>query len=70
MTVNHGGRLQPDYFRSYLSLVMNSRDCSLPGARDYMVKNFFRGNPEKYGTESYISFLSAVSSFDKENKSN
>ncbi len=65
MTVNHGGRLQPDYFRSYLALVMSTRDCSLPCARDYMVENFFHGNPEKYGAASYTSFLKAVASFDE-----
>lgn len=66
MTVNHGGRLQPDYFRSYLSLVMNSHDCNIECARDFMLKTFFQGEPEKYGPESFKSFQLAVKSLRKE----
>lgn len=66
MTVNHGGRLQPDYFRSYLSLVMNSRECNIECARDFMLKTFFQSNPEKFGPESYASFQVAVESLSHE----
>ncbi|MGI2326745.1 hypothetical protein [Planococcus sp. YIM B11945] len=66
MTVNHGGRLQPDYFRSYLLLIMSSQDCSINCASDFMLKTFFHGNPKKFGLESYKSFQIAVQSFNKE----
>ncbi|MCP2036523.1 hypothetical protein L1279_003566 [Planomicrobium sp. HSC-17F08] len=66
MTVNHGGRLQPDYFRSYLFLVMNSRQCTVECARDFVLTTFFQGNPEMFGPESYESFQIAVKSLSKE----
>ena len=66
MTVNHGGRLQPDYFRSYLSLVMSSQGGDIECARNFMLKTFFHGDPEKFGPESYESFLVAVQSLSEE----
>lgn len=62
MTVNHGGRLQPAYFKSYLSLIMASHECSLDCARDYAIKIFFRGDPSLYGPISFRSFEEAVES--------
>jgi hypothetical protein len=44
MTVNHGGILKPDYFRSYLSLVMNARNVHLEQAETYVIDTFFKGN--------------------------
>lgn len=66
MTINHGGCLQPDYFRSYLSLVMNSQECDVDCAREFMLETFFQGNPEMFGPESYESFQVAVKSLSKE----
>lgn len=66
MTVNHGGRLQPDYFRSYLSLIVNSRQCTVDCAEEFMLATFFQGNPEKFGFESYESFQIAVQSLREE----
>lgn len=60
MTVNHGGRLQPMYFKSYLTLIMPSHECSLDCAKDYTINTFFRGNPEFYGPDSRTSFEEAV----------
>ncbi|AUD14347.1 hypothetical protein CW734_12760 [Planococcus sp. MB-3u-03] len=40
MTVNHGGRLQPMYFKSYLTLIMSSHECSLDCAKDYTINTF------------------------------
>lgn len=62
MTVNHGGRLQPAYFKSYLTLIMSSRECSLDCAKEYTINTFFRGNPELYGGDSCNSFKEAVNS--------
>lgn len=66
MTINHGGCLQPDYFRSYLSLVMNSQECDVDCARDFMLATFFQGDPEKFGPESYENFQLAVQSSSEE----
>ena len=66
MTVNHGGRLQPDYFRSYLSLIMSSRQCTVECAREFMLKTFFQDDPEKFGPESYENFQLAVQSSSEE----
>ena len=66
MTANHGGRLQPDYFRSYLSLVMTSRGCNIECARNFVLETFFHGDPERFGPESYESFLVAVQSLSEE----
>lgn len=66
MTVNHGGRLQPNYFRSYLSLVMNSHECTVDCARDFMLKIFFHSNSDKFGPESYENFQVAVQSLSEE----
>lgn len=64
MTVNHGRRLQPEYFQSYLSLVMNARSCDLACVKDYMLKNFFRGDSDKYGSVSRENFTAAIKSFE------
>ncbi len=67
MVVNHGGNLKPDYFRSYLSLIMMSRNFNLEQAENYMVKTFFKENLNRYGTTTYENFVEALNSF-KENK--
>lgn len=64
MTVNHEGRLQPAYFKSYLSLVMTSHECSLDCAKEYMITAFFHGNPRMYGPDSRNSFEQAVGSMN------
>lgn len=62
MTVNHGGNLSEEYFSAYLSLVMNSRNCTLENAKDFMVKTFFKGNLSSFGPVSYASFINALKS--------
>lgn len=62
MVVNSGGNLSEEYFRAYLSLVMNARSCSLEDAEDYMMKTFFEGNLASFGPISYASYINAVKS--------
>lgn len=62
MIVNSGGNLSEDYFRAYLSLVMNARSCSLEDAKDIMFETFFRGNLASFGQISYSSYINAVTS--------
>lgn len=65
MTVNHGRRLQPDYFKSYLSLIMRSHECSLDCARRFAIERFFKGKPDYYGAESRDSFEKAIESLEQ-----
>lgn len=62
MTVNHGGFLTEEYFRAYLSLVMNSRNCTLETAKDFMVTTFFKGDLSFFVPVSYASFINAFKS--------
>lgn len=65
VTVNHGGRLRPEYFKSYLMLIMSSHECSLDCAKDFTIKNFFHGDSDFFGPESRSSFEEALSSLRK-----
>lgn len=62
MVVNSGGILSEEYFRAYLSLVMNSRNCTLENAKEFMLETFFKGNLVAYGPISYTSYINAVKS--------
>ncbi|MGD6802940.1 hypothetical protein [Rossellomorea aquimaris] len=61
MTVNHSGKLTKEYFISYLTLVMNSKGCTLQQAKDITFHKFFKGNFQMYGEDTYNAFLEAVS---------
>lgn len=60
MTVNHAGALSVEYFESYLNLLMSTRKLSLEEAKNWMEKDFFKGNPSLYGEPTYHRFLQAV----------
>lgn len=62
MTVNHGGNLTEEYFRAYLSLVMNSRNYTLEKAKEFMLETFFKGNLATFGPITYASYINAVKS--------
>ncbi|WP_025784588.1 hypothetical protein [Sporosarcina sp. D27] len=62
MTVNHGGNLSEEYFRAYLSLVMNSRNYNLEKAKEFMLETFFKGNLSSFGPVSYASYINTVNS--------
>lgn len=62
MTVNHGGTLTEEYFRAYLSLVMNSRNYTLAKAKEFMLETFFKGSLSEFGPISYASYIKAVKS--------
>lgn len=67
MTVNRGARLQPEYFKSYISLIMSSHGCDLDCARQFTIETFFKGDPEYYGSDSRNSFEEAVDSLRNAN---
>ncbi len=66
MVVNSGGNLSEEYFRAYLSLVMNARRCSLEDAKDFMMKTFFEGNLASYRPISYANYINAVKSLSED----
>ncbi|MET3656249.1 MULTISPECIES: hypothetical protein [Sporosarcina] len=60
MTINHGGNLTEEYFRAYVSLVMNSRNYTLEKEKHFMVESFLTGNPTTYGPITGASYINAV----------
>lgn len=59
MTVNHASTLKKEYFHSYITLIMISRNCSLELAKDVAMELFFKNNIEHYGKQTYEQFLVA-----------
>ena len=60
MTVKQGGNLTQEYFRAYVSLVMNSRNYTLEKAKHFMVERFLTGNPTTFGPITDASYINAV----------
>lgn len=60
MTVNHASVLSKEYFISYLTLIMKSREFSLDQAKSFAIKFFFRGDSELYGFSTWSQFEMAI----------
>lgn len=60
MVVNHGGNLSKAYFTAYLNLIMLAKECSTVCAKQDMLEQFFKGNPNHFGPVTYHSFIQAV----------
>lgn len=56
MTVNHASVLTKEYFISYLTLIMKSREYSLPQAESFALDFFFKGDNERYGLSTWFQF--------------
>ncbi|SCU17420.1 Uncharacterised protein [Staphylococcus xylosus] len=65
MRINHAGTLSVDYFVSYLSLIMISREVSLKEAILYMQSEFFKGEPDMYGKTTESHFNQAIQELKK-----
>lgn len=65
MVIKNGARLSKDYFRSYLTLRMNTLDCSLDEARDQTYDEFFAANNNRFGKSTYNNFVAAVEEMKK-----
>lgn len=59
MTVNRSSVLSVEYFESYLNLVVTSRGFNLDEALNYVLQNFFKGDPMYYGKETYLNLILA-----------
>ena len=65
MVVNHGGNLPKAYFVSYLKLIMQAKECSIACAKQEMLNQFFRGNPDSLGSVSHQSFIEASAEIEE-----
>ncbi|MEB2279496.1 hypothetical protein LAV73_05685 [Lysinibacillus xylanilyticus] len=53
MTVNHASVLTKEYFISYLTLIMTSREYTLAQAKLFALDFFFKGDIERYGSSTW-----------------
>ncbi|MFJ3389473.1 MULTISPECIES: hypothetical protein [unclassified Lysinibacillus] len=60
MTVNHASVLTKEYFISYLTLIMKSREYTLPQAESYALDFFFKGDIERYEPSTWCQFEKAI----------
>lgn len=49
-----------DYFKTYLTLLMDHRDLSLQEAVNFMVQSYFNNNVELYGNKLRQQFEVAI----------
>ncbi|MFJ5713644.1 hypothetical protein [Neobacillus sp. NPDC093127] len=68
MTVNHSSVLSVDYFEAYFKLVGSSRNYDIEKANEYMTQNFFKGDLQIYGKETYQSFVTAYQNLKNNSK--
>lgn len=56
----HSNLQNADYFKTYLTLVMDHRDLSLQEAADFMIQSYFSNNLELFGIKPKQQFELAV----------
>lgn len=56
----HSNIQNADYFKTYLTLVMDHRAMSLQEAIDFMLQSYFCNNVELYGIKSKQQFELAI----------
>lgn len=66
MTVNHASVLTKEYFISYLTLIMKSREFSLDQATSFAVEFFFKGKSSLYGPSTWSQFEKVIKEIDEE----
>ena len=59
MVIKNGSKLSEAYFESYFKLQMNTLNRTLDEAYEHTQKEFFAGNTDRFGKETYKNFLSA-----------
>lgn len=59
MITKNAGKLSKAYFKSYLKLVMSTRDVSLEKAKAYTFESLFQGDELKNGKQTYKEFTQA-----------
>ncbi|PJO44765.1 hypothetical protein CWD94_05030 [Lysinibacillus xylanilyticus] len=65
MTVNHASVLTKEYFVSYLTLIMKSREYTLPQAESFAYDFFFKGDKVRYGDSTWSQFEKAIKEIEK-----
>lgn len=59
MRIKHGGKLSKAYFKSYMKLIMNTRNCSLEKSREITLGLVFGEERDGKDDEVYQNFLKA-----------
>lgn len=59
MVTKNGSKLSKRYFKSYMKLVMSSREFSLDEARDYAFEEIFQNDETTNGEFSFEQFEQA-----------
>lgn len=59
MVINNGGNLSKEYFIAYLSLIMNSRQCTIEKAKEITFERLFKNDKKTLGSISFESFINA-----------
>lgn len=65
MTVNHASVLTKEYFISNLTLIMKSREYTLPQAELFAFDFFFKVDIERYGLSTWSQFEEATREMEK-----
>ncbi|SEJ43814.1 hypothetical protein SAMN04488127_1771 [Bhargavaea ginsengi] len=60
MVVKNAGALSPDYFLSYLRLLLSTRAGSLEEAKKLTEEQFFRGDLNRYGAYTKAAYEEAL----------
>ena len=58
--INHANVQNADYFKTYLTLIMDHRELSLQEAIDFMMTTYFYNNIELYGVKPKEQFELAI----------
>ncbi|SEP84822.1 hypothetical protein SAMN05216232_1072 [Virgibacillus subterraneus] len=59
MRIKHGGKLSKAYFKSYMKLIMNTRDCSLEESSSITLEGIFGEEKDGTDVEVYQNYLKA-----------
>ncbi|MBP1950488.1 hypothetical protein [Virgibacillus litoralis] len=59
MRIKHGGKLSKAYFKSYMKLIMNTKDCSLEDSSKITLERVFGEEKDGTDVEVYQNYLKA-----------
>lgn len=59
MRIIHSGKLSKAYFKSYMKLIMNTRDCSLEESSVITLERIFGEEKDGTDVEVYQNYLKA-----------
>ncbi|MED4850979.1 hypothetical protein P9386_03825 [Caldifermentibacillus hisashii] len=65
MIINNGGNLSKEYFIAYLSLIINSKQCTLEEAKQLTFERLFNMDEKALGKVTYSHFNSAFEELKK-----